>query len=59
MVADKRISHIRKGNMLPSKEKVEVCENMLIRIIVGARRPDKRKMDELRVEVYVKEGFKK
>ena len=39
--------------------KVQVCENNWIRRIVGVKRADKRKMDELRVEVRVKERFKK
>ena len=34
-------------------------KNNLVRRIVGAKRADKRTMDELRVEVGVKEGFQK
>ena len=40
------------------QEKVQVCEINLVRRIVGDKRADKRRMDELRVEVGVKENFK-
>ena len=40
-------------------EKVQVAENNLVRIIIGVKRTDKRKMGELRVEVGGKERFKK
>jgi len=39
-------------------EKVKVCKNNRIRRIVGVKREEKR-MHELRVEVEVKESFKK
>ena len=35
-------------------EKVQVCETNLVRRIVGVKRADKRRTDELRVEVGVK-----
>ena len=35
-------------------EKVHVCETNLVRRIVGDKRADKRRMDELRVDVGVK-----
>ena len=41
------------------QEKVQVCETNLVRRIVGVKRTDKRRMDELRVEVGVKENLKK
>ena len=41
------------------QQKVQVCETSWIRRIVGVKRADKRKMNELRVEVGVKESFKK
>ena len=64
---------MQKGNVLSSsymnaletmaltekQQKVQVCENILVRIIVGAKRADNRKLDELRVEVGMKERFKK
>ena len=40
-------------------EKVHVCESNLVRRIVGDKRADKRRMDEWRVEVGVKECVKK
>ena len=40
-------------------ETVQVYENNLVRRIVGVKRADKRRMDELGVEVGVKESFKK
>ena len=40
------------------QQKEQVCENNWIRRIVGEKIADKR-MDELRVEVGVKESFKK
>ena len=40
-------------------EKVQVCETNLVRRIVGVKRADKRRTDELRVEVGVKENVKK
>ena len=39
--------------------KFQVCENNLVRIIVGVKRADKRRRDKLRLEVGVKERFKK
>ena len=41
------------------QEKVQVCETNLVRRIVGVKRADKRRTDELRVEVGVKDNFKK
>jgi len=45
------------------QEKVQVCENNLVRIIVGNKRVivigDRREMDGMRVEVGVKKGSKK
>ena len=38
---------------------VQVSENNLVRRTVGVERSDKRRMDELRVEVGLKESFKK
>ena len=46
VVGDRRISRKGKGNVLSS------C-------VTGAKRADRRRMDELRVEVGVKESFKK
>ena len=40
------------------QEKVQVCENKLVRRIVGAKRADNRRMDALRVEVGVKGRYK-
>ena len=40
-------------------QKAQVCENNWIRRIVGVKRADKRRLDEQRVEVGVKESFKK
>ena len=40
------------------EEKVQVCETNLVRRIVGVKRADKRRTDELKVEVGVKEMFK-
>ena len=45
--------------MKKQQEKELVCENNWIRRIVGVKRADKRRLDELRVEVAVKESFKK
>ena len=39
------------------QEKVQVCENNWIRIVIGVKTV-KRRIDELRVEVGVKESFK-
>ena len=39
--------------------KVQVCENNLIRRIVGVKRVDKRRMYELRVEFGVKEFLRR
>jgi len=39
--------------------KVQVCENNWIRRIVGVKRADKRRMDELGMQVGMKESFKK
>ena len=36
-----------------------VCKNNLVRIIVGVNRADKRRKDEMRVEVGVTESVKK
>ena len=36
-----------------------ICENNWIRRIVEIKRADKRRLDELRVEVGVKNSFKK
>ena len=50
------------GTMALSKKqqgKVQVCENNWIRRIVGVKKADKRRTDELRVEVGVKDSFKK
>ena len=41
------------------QEKVQFCENNWIRRIVGVNRADKRRLDELRVDVGVKETVKK
>ena len=41
------------------QQKVQICENNLVRRIVALKRTDKRRMGELRVEVGVKERFKK
>ena len=38
---------------------MQVCENNWMRGNVGVKRADKRRMDGLRVEVGVKERFKK
>ena len=35
------------------------AKNNLVRIIVGAKRPDLRRMDEMRVEIGMKESVKK
>ena len=37
------------------EEKVQVCETNLVRRIMGVKRANKRRADELRVEVGVKE----
>ena len=41
------------------QEKVQVYKTNLVRRIVGVKRADKRRMDELRVDVGVKEKIKK
>ena len=41
------------------QEKVQVCENNWIRRIVAEKRADMRRIDELRVEVEVKESLKR
>ena len=41
------------------QEHVQVCENNWLRRIVGVTKPDRRGMDELRVEVGVKERLNK
>ena len=41
------------------EEKVQVYETNLVRRIVGVKRADKRRTGELRVEIGVKEKFKK
>ena len=41
------------------QEKVQVCENNWLGRIAGVKTVDKRRMDELRVEVGGKESFKK
>ena len=41
------------------QQKVLVCTNKLVKRTVGVKRADKRRMDELTVEVGVKEYFKK
>ena len=41
------------------QQKVQICENNWIRRIKGVKREDKRRMEELRVEVGVKTSFKK
>ena len=38
------------------QQKVRICGNTLVRRIVGVKRADKRRMDELTVEVGVKEN---
>ena len=38
---------------------MQVCENNWIRRPVGVERADKRRMEELRVEIGVKDSFKK
>ena len=40
-------------------ENVQVCDNNMVRKIMGVKRVDQIRMDELRVEVGVKETFKK
>ena len=44
---------------LETTEKLQVCENNWIRRIMGVKRVDKRRMDELRMEVGVIESFKR
>ena len=39
--------------------KVQICENNLVRRIVGVNRADKTRMNELRVAIGVKESCKK
>ena len=41
------------------QEKVQVCENNVVRRTVGVKRADTRRTGELKVEVGVKERFKK
>ena len=41
------------------QKKVQVCENNWMKRIVGVKRAGKRRMDELRVEVGVKDSLKK
>ena len=41
------------------QEKLQVCANNWMRRIVGAKRVDKRRLDELRVEVEVNESYQK
>lgn len=41
------------------QERVQVCENNWLRRITGVKRTDKRRMNELRVEVGVIESLKK
>ena len=45
------------NNRAPDKSKVQVCENNLVRRIVGTKRGDKRRVDDMRLEVEVKEYF--
>ena len=44
--------------LLEKQQKVQVCENNWVRRIVEVKRVDKRRMDELRIEVGVQESFK-
>ena len=39
------------------QEKLQVCENNWVRRIAGVKRIDKRRMEELREEVGVKESL--
>ena len=41
------------------QQEVQVCENNRVRRSVGVKRVDKRRMDEVRVEVGMKDSFKK
>ena len=41
------------------QEKLLVCENNWVRRIAGVKRRDKRRMEELRVEVGVIDSFRK
>jgi len=41
------------------QEKVQVCETNLVRKIVGVKKANKRRTNELNVEVGVKDSFKK
>ena len=41
------------------QKKVQVCETNLVRRIVGVKRAEKRRMDELRAEVGVMESVNK
>jgi len=45
--------------LIEKQQKVQVCKNNMVRRIVGVKRVDERRMDELRVEVGMKESFKK
>ena len=50
--------HVWLRNNGANREQEKVCKNNWIRRIEGVKRTDKR-IDELRVEVGVKESFKK
>ena len=41
------------------EEKVQVCETNRVQRVVGVKRTDKRRTDELRMDAGVKENFKK
>ena len=42
-----------------TKVKVQICENNWVRRIMRVKKPDKIRMDELRVELGIKETFTK
>ena len=44
---------------IKQQEKVQICETNLVRRIVGVNRADKTRMNQLRVEIGVKESCKK
>ena len=60
-LADKIALHFsnKTKGLTEKQQKVQVCENNWIRRIVGVKTVDKRRMDEMRVEVEVKRSCKK
>ena len=63
VLGDRQLSHKHKGNVFihihVQINNRRIFKNNWIRRIVGVNRADKRRLDRLRVEVGVKESFKK